>query len=68
MTQWSSQCFQRSAHQKAESAALKKARADYKTLVNGDVFKQGKQLRNNAIAHVLIPDRIDHWPQYNSHF
>jgi hypothetical protein len=41
----------------AAMAALKQAKDDYKALADGDLFKRGKQLRNNAIAHVLIPDK-----------
>jgi hypothetical protein len=38
-------------------AALERVTSNYKALVDGDLFDRGKQLRNNAIAHVLISDR-----------
>jgi hypothetical protein len=41
----------------AGRAALARAKADYDALAAGDLFDRGKQLRNNAIAHVLIPDK-----------
>ena len=40
----------------AALAALRLARADYRTLVNGDLFRRGRRLRNEAIAHLLMPD------------
>jgi len=40
----------------AGSAALQEVRRDYDALVKGDLFKRGKRLRNDAVAHKLIPD------------
>jgi hypothetical protein len=41
----------------AASAALGQAKEDYKTLVAADLFGRGRRLRNDAIAHLLIPDK-----------
>jgi hypothetical protein len=41
----------------AASAALQQAKDDYKALVDGDLFGRGRRLRNEAVAHLLIPDR-----------
>jgi len=35
---------------------LRQVRHDYGVLVEDDLFKRGKRLRNDAIAHILIPD------------
>jgi hypothetical protein len=38
------------------AAALDQVRHDYEALVKGDLFGRGRRLRNDAIAHLLIPD------------
>jgi len=40
----------------AGSAALQEVRRNYEALIEGDLFKRGKRLRNDAVAHKLIPD------------
>jgi hypothetical protein len=37
-------------------SALRRARRDYQALLKGDLFRRGRRLRNEAIAHLLIPD------------
>jgi hypothetical protein len=37
------------------AAALQEARREYHALLHGDLFEQGRRLRNDAIAHILIP-------------
>jgi hypothetical protein len=36
-------------------AALQRVTRDYGALIKGDAFERGRRLRNDAIAHVLIP-------------
>jgi hypothetical protein len=36
-------------------AALKRVTRDYDALIKGDAFEHGRQIRNDAIAHLLIP-------------
>jgi hypothetical protein len=38
-------------------AALQRVTHDYDALVKGDAFEHGRRLRNDAIAHLLIPDK-----------
>jgi hypothetical protein len=38
-------------------AALKRVTRDYDALIRGDAFEHGRQIRNDAIAHLLIPDK-----------
>jgi AbiU2 len=37
-------------------AALQRVTRDYDALIKGVAFEHGRQLRNDAIAHLLIPD------------
>jgi hypothetical protein len=41
----------------AASATLQRAKDDYKALIDGDLFGRGRRLRNEAVAHLLIPER-----------
>src|SRR6266446_654583 len=36
--------------------ALLQVRRDYQALIQSDLFERGKRLRNDAIAHILVPD------------
>jgi hypothetical protein len=38
-------------------AALQRVTRDYDALVKGAAFERGRQIRNDAIAHLLIPDK-----------
>ncbi len=38
------------------ATALQVVMQEYKTLSEGDLFERGRRLRNDAIAHLLIPD------------
>jgi hypothetical protein len=38
------------------TTALQRATYDYEALIKGDLFERGRRLRNDQIAHVLIPD------------
>jgi hypothetical protein len=40
----------------SQDAALHQARDGYDSLRRGDLFERGRRLRNDAIAHLLIPD------------
>jgi hypothetical protein len=40
----------------SQEAALHQARADYDSLRRGDLFERGRRLRNDAIAHLLMPE------------
>jgi hypothetical protein len=44
------------ATESSQDAALHQARADYDSLRRGDLFERGRRLRNDAIAHLLMPD------------
>jgi hypothetical protein len=37
-------------------AALQRVTGQYDALIGGDLFERGRRFRNEAIAHVLIPD------------
>jgi hypothetical protein len=38
-------------------AALQQVAGQYGALIGGDLFERGRRFRNDAIAHVLIPDK-----------
>jgi hypothetical protein len=38
------------------AGALQQARRDYEALVEGELFNRGRRLRNEAVAHHLMPD------------
>jgi hypothetical protein len=40
----------------SQDEAIARVRRDYESLTNGDLFERGRRLRNDAIAHLLIPD------------
>jgi hypothetical protein len=37
-------------------AALQQVTREYESLVEGDLFERGRRFRNDALAHLLIPD------------